>query len=146
MIFIWYSFSSLKQYCLKIISEQLYWYFFHFRVLMVCQYETVGVPNLLWRHDKLSISIPQNWRELPDVYVEISCALGMLQDIPICLLIAQQSKQNVSGDAAGTYLQRSPLRSLSYKAGDATPWDALLHVVSQNVAVFAECSNCRLDK
>lgn len=74
---------------------------------MVCQYEIVGAPSLLWRHDKLFISIQQNWQELPDVYVEISYALGMLQDIPICLLTAQQSKQNVSGDAAGTYLQRA---------------------------------------
>lgn len=122
-------------------------FIFLFRVLMVCQYETAGVPSLLWRHDKLSISIQQNWQELPDVYVEISCALGMLQDIPICLLTVQQSKRNVSGDAAGTcsgtFLQRNPLSFLSYKVWVATSWDGLLHVAPGflNLAILAEHSN-----
>lgn len=96
-------YSLRYSFCFLRVSNN---YFFPFRVLMVCQCETVGAPSLLWRHDKLFISIQQNWQELPDVYVEISYAPGTLQDIPICLLTAQQSKQNVSGDAAGHLLAK----------------------------------------
>lgn len=133
---IWY--SLWYPFCFLRLSNH---YFLPFRVLMVCQCETVEAPSLLWRHDKLFISIQQNWQELPDVYVEISYAPGMLQDIPICLLTVQQSKQNVSGDAAGHLLAE----------GKGVLWDSfaiglqfliLLLAVSppQNLAILVECS------